>query len=135
MQYDQFIGQVQDRAHLPSRGDAEKAVRATLAVLSTRLTAGAARSLAGQLPDLVAEHLVGDLPEGDRTGESFDSDEFLRRVSEQEHADLPVAAHHARAVLEIVGAAVGQSEIDKIRDQLPDDYDRLFAGSEGRMSV
>ena len=70
MQYDQFIGQVQHRAHLASRGEAERAVAATMQVLSSRLTAGGASNLGAQLPDRVARYLADGAPE-DRSGESF----------------------------------------------------------------
>jgi uncharacterized protein (DUF2267 family) len=37
MQHDEFIGQVQNRAKLPSRGEAEGATRATLETLGERI--------------------------------------------------------------------------------------------------
>jgi len=56
MQHDQFIGQVQHRAQLSSRGDAERAVRATLETLAERLVGGEATDLAAQLPRELGEH-------------------------------------------------------------------------------
>ena len=50
MQYDQFIGEVQNRARLPSEGEAIAAVRATLQTLAERLAGGATDNLAAQLP-------------------------------------------------------------------------------------
>jgi len=133
MQYDQFIGQVQDRAHLASRGEAERAVEATLQALSRRLTAGAAAKLGAQLPDRVGRYLSTGEGDAGRTGEQFDSDQFIDLVAETEGVDKPAAAHHARAVLEVVGASVQGEALGHVREQLPGDYDRLFAGSEGRM--
>lgn len=131
MQYDQFIGQVQNRAHLASRGDAERAVEATMHVLSSRLTGGSASKLGAQLPDRVARCLDGGAE--DRTGDSFDSNAFIERVAATEGVDPPAAAHHARAVLEVVGAAMQGDTLGHVRQQLPSDYDRLFAGSQGSM--
>jgi uncharacterized protein (DUF2267 family) len=132
MQYDQFIGQVQNRAHLASRGEAERAVAATMQVLSSRLTGGGASKLGAQLPDGVSR-LLDDGAGGDRSGEAFDSDEFIQRVADAEGVDPPAAAFHARAVLETVTTAVQGDVLGHVRQQLPGDFDRLFAGSEGRM--
>jgi uncharacterized protein (DUF2267 family) len=132
MQYDQFIGAVQDRAHLPSRGDAERAVQATFSCLGERLTAGAARTLGSQLPQMAAQHLDGARDEG-RPAEVFDSQELIERVAAAQHVDPPQAAHHIRAVLEVTQAAVQGDTVAHVKEQLPDDFDRLFAGASGEM--
>lgn len=49
MRHDKIIGQVQARAQLASRGEAEAATRATLETLGERITPGAAENLAAQL--------------------------------------------------------------------------------------
>ena len=46
MQHDEFIAQVQARARLSSRGDAERATRATLETLAERLAGGLRDKLA-----------------------------------------------------------------------------------------
>lgn len=40
--------------------------------------------------------------------------------------DLPVAVHHARAVMSVVQEAVSAGEWDDLQEQLPDEYDDLF---------
>ena len=50
MEHDEFVGQVQNRARLGSRGDAERAIRATLETLAERIADGTAQNLAAQLP-------------------------------------------------------------------------------------
>ena len=132
MQYDQFIGVVQDRAHLPSRGEAERAVQATFSCLGERLTEGAARTLGSQLPDMAAQHLDGSRSEG-RSAQAFDSQEFIQRVAATEHVDPPQAAHHIRAVFEVTQAVVQGDTVEHVKEQLPDDFDRLFAGASGEM--
>jgi uncharacterized protein (DUF2267 family) len=129
MQHDEFIGEVQARARLPSRGDAERATRAVLETLGERLAGGQPHNLAAQLPEEIGHHLE------DRQGvEKLTLDGFFEKVSERTGADLPDAIHQARAVIAVVGAAVSQGEIDKVRQQLPEDYAPLFeSGSEGRM--
>jgi uncharacterized protein (DUF2267 family) len=130
--HDEFIGQVQHRARLGSRGDAERATRATLETLAERMSGGAAENLAAQLPQEIGEHLRRQA-EGDG-GERFSLDDFFRRVGEREGVDAPAAAFHARVVLEVVDEATTGALMGKIREQFPDEWDPLFeAGSTGRM--
>lgn len=134
MKHDEFIGQVQHRARLGSRGEAERATRATLETLAERIADGAARNLAGQLPSEIGEHLRRHAPEEAGTGEQFALDDFLERVTEREGFDKPAAAFHARVVLEVADEATTGSLMTKVREQFPAEFDRLFeAGSAGRM--
>lgn len=131
MKHDEFIGQVQHRARLSSRGDAERATRATLETLAERLAGGETNDLASQLPREIGEHLRR---EWSGIGERFSLDEFFRRVSLREGVDLPDAIFHARAVIEVVSEAVSKGEMDDVRAQLPAEFDRLFeSGSQGHM--
>ncbi len=132
MKHDEFIGQVQHRARLSSRGEAERATRATLETLAERLAGGEARDLAAQLPPEIGDHLRGQWSD---MGERFSLAEFFRRVSLREGVDPPAAVFHARTVIEVLGEAVSQGELDDVRAQLPAEFDRLFeAGSTGHMS-
>ncbi len=131
MQHDEFIGQVQARARLASRGDAERATRATLETLAERISQGAAENLAAQLPREIGEHLRR---RSEPAAERLSLDEFFTRVCEREGVDRPEAVFHARVVLEVVDQATSGSLLDKVRHQLPDEFDRLFtAGSTGAM--
>ncbi len=131
MKHDEFIGQVQHRARLSSRGEAERATRATLEILAERLAGGEANDLAAQLPQELAEYLRR---EWSGIGERFSLEEFFRRVSLREGVDLPDAIFHARAVIEVLTEAVSMGEINDVRAQLPAEFDRLFeAGSSGHM--
>ena len=131
MKYDAFIGEVENRARLPSRGDAVRAVQATLETLAERIRAGEASDLAAQLPPEIGTYLRGA-----ETTERFDVDEFFLRVAAKETADLPDAVHHARAVMDVLQEAVTTGEMEDVKAQLPDNYKPLFeAGSEGEMDV
>ncbi len=131
MKHDEFIGQVQHRARLSSRGEAERATRATLETLAERLAGGEANDLAAQLPPELAEHLRSAWS---GKGERFSLDEFFRRVSERENVDMPKAVYHVRAVMEVLSEAVSKGEMDDVRAQLPAEFDRIFeAGSTGHM--
>jgi uncharacterized protein (DUF2267 family) len=130
MKYDEFIGQVQHRARLSSRGEAVQATRATLEVLRQRLAGGEPKDLASQLPPEIGRYLRGA-----EAAEGFDLEEFFKRVSEKESAELPEAIHHARAVISVLKEAVTPGEMEDIRAQLPDGFGPLFeSGSEGALS-
>lgn len=134
MQHDEFIGEVQHRARLASRGEAERATRATLETLAERISDGAAANLAAQLPREIGEHLRRMVTVGAGTGQRFSVDDFFARVTDREGVDQPDAVHHARAVLEVVDEATTGGLTAKMREQFPAEFDRLFeSGSEGRM--
>ena len=117
MNMDQIVSAVRESARIDTREHAEKAVRATLAVLGQRL-AGEAADLAAQLPD----ELTVDMPTGPES-ERFGLDEFYRRVAEKEGhgCSEAEARQHARAVTALLRESVG-SEWRHVLDQLPDDY-------------
>lgn len=124
MQHDEFIGHVQDRARLDSRGDAERATRATLEALAERLQGGEPENLAAQLPPEIGLHLQ----RSDATPQTFGVKEFYERVTEKAGpgADLPQSLFHAKAVISVLRDAVSPELITKTRDQLPDEYADLF---------
>ena len=131
MKHDEFIGQVQHRARLGSRGDAERATRATLETLGERLAGGEPKDLASQLPPELGRHVLEGLA---GLGEPFSLDEFFRRVSVREGVDLPKAAFHARMVISVLREAISPGEIDDILSQLPPEYDRLFAPASDELT-
>ncbi len=132
MQFDEFIGQVQHRARLAATDEAIRTTRATLQTLAERLYGGEADDLAAQLPQEIGRYLQ----EVESRGNRFSLDEFFRRVSEREGVDLPIAVHHARAVISVLSEAVTPGELQDVRAQLPSEFDPLFeAGSEGDMKA
>ena len=96
MRYDEFLGHVQHRARLGSRGEAERATRATLESLAERLVGGEAHDLASQLPLELAHSL--QLPDAGM-GAKLTLEEFFELVSEREGVELEEATLHARVVL------------------------------------
>jgi uncharacterized protein (DUF2267 family) len=130
MRHDEFIGQVQHHARLSSRGDAERATRAMLETLAERLAGNEPFDLAAQLPREIGHYLQHH---GAGKGEHLSLDEFFKRVSIREGVDLPDAVFHARAVAAVLVDAVSHGEMRDVFAQLPEEYNRLFAGSEGAM--
>lgn len=132
MDYDTFIGEVQNRAQLPSREAAVRTTRITLETFSERIEPAAAENIAAQLPDEIGRHLAKV-----EVVERFDWDDFVDRIVEKggynpedEQAD---AVHHARVVIDVVDDAVSESILADVRDQLPtadEDWDNLFELAE-----
>lgn len=133
MQHDEFIGQVQSRARLSSRGDAERASRAVLETLAERITEGLADNLASQLPHEIGEHLRRtEIHGGVGTGERFGRKDFITRVAERAGVRDQQAAYLIRAVTEVVDEATQGGVMSKALDSLPEDIRQLVtAGSEG----
>ncbi|MBA9006080.1 MULTISPECIES: DUF2267 domain-containing protein [Thermomonospora] len=133
MQHDEFIGLVQNRARLSSRGEAERACRAVLETLGERVPEGLADKLAAQLPHEIGEHLRRtEVFGGAGTGERFDRHDFIERVASRAGVDEPKAAYLARTVLEIVHQATEGRIIEKVEESLPPDIRRLVtSGSKG----
>lgn len=130
MKHDEFIGYVQARARLDSRGAAEQATRATLETLATRLGGGLPSNVAAQLPPELGLHLERSEDETDRFGIT----EFYERVAQVESpgTDLPQAAFHARAVISVLHDAVSQGTVDNLRAALPAEFSELFTWEGGQ---
>ena len=123
MKYDEFLGQVRHRARLGSRGEAERATRATLETLAERLVDGEARDLAAQLPPELAHFLQ---PPDAGIGTKLTLDEFFETVSMREGVELKKATFHARVVIGVLTEAISQGEIQDVRVQLPAAFAQLF---------
>lgn len=120
MNHDQFVGQVQHLAHLPSRGDAELIIRATFETLGERLQSESAEHVAAQLPPELGRHLKN------RRFEHLSLRDFNERVAEREHHDVEKASFHARCVLDTLSAAISPGAVRKIRMQLPEEFQPLL---------
>ncbi|WP_435095609.1 DUF2267 domain-containing protein [Halarchaeum sp. P4] len=127
MKHDEFVGEVQHRLELASRGEAIRATRAVLTTLGERLQADEAADLAGPLPMEIDRFLH----EAD-SGQIFDYQEFVERVSQRARVEEADAAFYGQAVMDVVEDCVPDTELDDVTAQLPDDYDELFEliGSE-----
>ncbi len=129
MNYDEFIGKVQQRARLSSRADAERATRAVLETLAERLAGGEPKDLASQLPKELGRYLL--IP-GAGAGVRYGLQDFYELVSQREGVDVAKAAYHVRAVASVLREAVSPGEWEDVLAQLPTDYDRILeSGSEG----
>lgn len=122
MDHDAFLRGVMQAAGI-SRDEAERAVRATLATLGERISAGEARDLALQLPPEIAPWLHAAPAQ---RSQRFDVDEFLRRVARRSGVDEEAALARARIVLAVAAQAIAPSEFDDVVSELPKDYDLVL---------
>jgi uncharacterized protein (DUF2267 family) len=110
---------VREISGLDNAQHAVDATRATLTVLSTRLTGQGSANLPVWLPAGIAEAL----PEPGQ-GATFGVEEFYRRVAYEEGrgCTADAAREHARAVIAALKAHVSEDEYADFVTQLPDDY-------------
>jgi len=120
MNFDEFTGEVQHRLELPGTGEAVRAIRATLTTLGQRIPEGNAEDLAASLPMEIKWYLTGAVHEH---GQRFDWTEFVGRVSEIEGIERSDAAYHAQVIVDLVSSLVPDSDIQQLRNQLPEAED------------
>ena len=127
MQYQEFVKSVQERAGIDSNDEAVVLIRATLETLADHLKGDATVKLAGQLPDGIAEFITNHKSGSSAEGESFDVQEFVRRVGERAGiGEANTAALFASSVLAVLQDAVSREEFDKMRRTFPAEYNALF---------
>ncbi|MFF1876385.1 DUF2267 domain-containing protein [Leifsonia sp. NPDC058230] len=126
MDYELFVVRVGQRADV-GREDVEVLIRATLLTLSERISGREARDLAENLP----EELRAPLADAEEIAESFQLDEFVRRVADRADGDLETAAACSRAVMITLRETVPRSDFDDVTAQLPKNFiDLMGAVSE-----
>ncbi len=117
----EFFQKVAEKAVL-SVEEAADLTRATLEILSGRLSSGEARNLARQLPD----GLSGYLPEHDRI-EKFGLAELLLRVGKRTGLNANETEAGVRAVLTKLAHLVDTQVYQHVMAQLPGEF-RTLAG-------
>lgn len=123
MRYDEFIGQVQNRAQLRSRGEAERVTWATLQTLGERLAGGEAKDFASQLPIPLPQYALSGLA---GMGIPLSLDDFVQVVADREGAEPQRARQHTQAVCSVLQEALAPGEVQDMCAQLPAEYNRLF---------
>ncbi|MFB6120126.1 MAG: DUF2267 domain-containing protein [Halobacteriaceae archaeon] len=121
MKFDDFTGEVQHRLELGTEGEAVRATRVVLTTLGERLGEGEASDLAGSLPMEIDRYLQDTGP-----AEQFGFQEFLDRVAEELGVDEAEALYQSQAIVALVAETTEGSEMDQVREQLPDGYADLF---------
>jgi uncharacterized protein (DUF2267 family) len=120
VEYEQFVDAVAERAGLP-RPAAERLTHAALRVLAERISGGEAEDLAAQLP----RELKADLDPPEENAQSFDADEFSRRMAERSGLTGTEAEAALIAVLTTLREAVTSGEFDDVVSQLGEEFAQL----------
>lgn len=123
MNYREFVGQAQHRLELDELGPTVRVIRAVLTTLGERVDPGEATDLASPLPMEIDRYLIEAAEQG---GEKFSFDEFLNRVSERADLNRSTANYYSQTVVGLVGDIVPPGNIEKIRNQLPDEFEPIF---------
>ncbi len=125
MKYDEFIGHVQNRAALSSRGDAERLARVVLENLGARLQTSEADDLAAQLPKELGRHLLTS-----PGFEKYDLNEMFQRVAESEGVDRAESAYRTRVVMEVLMEAVSIRRDQGCAGPAPRRFQQALRGSQ-----
>ncbi len=123
MKYDEFVAEVQRRAHLDSMDRAVEVIGATLETLGERLPDEEARVLAGELPPGLGRYVNQAVH-----GQDFDLDEFFTRVAAREGADVDAATYRARVTMAVLRNAISPGTLAKVLRRLPGDHNALIGG-------
>jgi len=125
MKHDEFLTKVGQRADV-SLETAEGLSAATLRTLAERISGGEAATLAAQLHAELKPYLTG----ASEPAESFDAEDFVRRVGERAGAEEATARTGAQAVFTTLREVVDGGSMQDVRAQLSRDYDALV-GARG----
>ena len=125
MKHDEFVGQLQHRLHLASRGEAEAAIRATLETLADRIPQVTAHHLADQLPPEIGESLRHG------TFDRFGVDDFIERSALREKVKPSISSFHVRVVLSLLAEVVSYGMMLKVRRELTEEFGMLFLPEHG----
>ena len=127
MKYEEFIEEVQKRAHLASKNEAKRATRAALETLAESISQKERYDAASQLPKGLALYLKepflgpGKQP-APSPKRSLSLDEFFQRMSIREDVPPATAREHAHAVMSVLVDGLSRGEFEDIRRQLPIEY-------------
>ncbi len=134
MKYEEFIEEVQKRAHLVSKEEAKRATKAALETLAECLSKDVRFDAAAQLPRGLALYLEQPfLGPGKQPAPSqrrdCSVDEFYQRMSLREDVPAATAREHARVVMAVLSDAVSRGELEEIHRQLTIElYYEFFEG-------
>lgn len=142
MQYEEFIGSVESNLQPISTEGAERAAEATLSTLSELISPDAAKNLGSHLPTELADKLDYGTPENPQElAAGLSLEDFSELVADKEGVGVAreEGRNHAIGVMKVVKEAYGVgadpgssphgiagSELDEIREQLPEDFAPLF---------
>jgi uncharacterized protein (DUF2267 family) len=131
--FEEFATEIRRRcAELASNVEAVEAIRAVLSTLSECLPGGVANELAAQLPVAAGDGLRR---EEWKPGEQLTLSEFLLRVSQRAGVPESEGRACAEAVMSLLRRAADPDTFDRLRAELPADYDALWGQDPGQVHM
>lgn len=124
MRYEAFVDEVQRRAGLRDRDEAERIVDATLETLGERLDPTETRDLADQL----AAELKAPLFRR-QFSQPFDLEEFYNRVHSRSRIGFPRVVELAPVVVQVLHDAISEGDWRRLCDELTIEYRPLLGGA------
>ena len=124
MKLESLVTEVKRRAEIDSRQETLCAIRATLETLGEGMPRQEVEGLAAHLPPAVGAHLCRS-----QDCAHISLVDFVKRVSVREQVYLPVAATHARAVVQVIGENVPFRGVGGIGEVLPAEWQPLVAAN------
>ncbi|MCC5634591.1 DUF2267 domain-containing protein [Nostoc sp. CHAB 5844] len=124
MEYHEFITHVQSLSQSNSREEAELATRATLETIKERIASSDIQDLVAQLPEELNTYLQTQVQ---ASGQTFNLQEFIKRVSQKENIEPTTTAIHVRAVFAVLQNAIKPENFSKFQAHFTHDYEELFA--------
>ena len=128
MQYSEFIDQVQERAELSDRQDAETLTSIVLATLAEPLSREATMLVASQLPGELKELMITHRAVPHEGMQHYTLEEFHNRIKARLSVTFQQGVDAASAVTTVLAEAVTEGVMDQIKRDLPDEYRSLFKG-------
>lgn len=125
MTHEELVSHVASRAGLPGMQEAERTVRAVLAVLGERLSWPVIQAVAEELPGSLASSLREVTPH-----QTFNLAELHARVAERTRVRLGLAVEHTGVVCEVLAEALPEGTLYRLREALPDSMSVLFTPRE-----
>ena len=123
MQFDEFITRVQEQARLDTPEEAMTLTRAVLETIGERLDRKVRNGLEAQLPNELKEFLLARHERSDQ----YDLEEFYNRIGARADLNYEEATERTRQVLAVLRQAVPGGELEDLREDLPPEYQELFA--------
>lgn len=127
--YDTLMDDFASRANIGNLANAERAAIETLLTFGEYISVSEADALGVVLPGALGDAVTEFRTESpdERTVEGF-----VRQVAERQGfgTDAAEALGHTRAILATIAAHGGHDELQRTRDQLPDEFGSLFEPAE-----
>jgi uncharacterized protein (DUF2267 family) len=124
MEYQEFIGQLQDLAFIPDEKTADAAIKAVLGIFASALHEPQARRLAEKLPGpLTLDELRSHQK---KVALMIPAKTFVEEIRQQFRLTPKQAMTLVNRVMHVTRTIVGEDVINDAMSVLPDDWDQLI---------